>query len=175
MPRLLLLRHAKSAWGEPSLKDHDRPLNARGRAACATMAGWLAERNLRPDLVLSSTSTRTRETWARLAEAAGWKHEPVWLESLYLATADTMLTALRREGRQAHTVMMIGHSPGIEGLARRLGAAGDTAARRRMLLKFPTAGLAWIELEGTWTDAGSSPGRLEAFVTPRELDASTAS
>ncbi|MCH5374620.1 MAG: histidine phosphatase family protein, partial [Planctomycetes bacterium] len=31
MKTLLILRHAKSSWGDPSLADHDRPLNARGK------------------------------------------------------------------------------------------------------------------------------------------------
>jgi hypothetical protein len=29
--RLILIRHAKSDWGDPTRADHDRPLNRRGR------------------------------------------------------------------------------------------------------------------------------------------------
>lgn len=170
MPRLLLLRHAKSSWSEPGLKDHDRPLNARGRAACAAMGGWMAAQGLAPDHVLSSTSARTRETWTRVAAVAGWKIGPAWFEELYLAPAATMLAILRREGGTAGTVLMIGHNPGIEALARRIGDGGDTAARRRLLAKFPTAGMACIDLDAPWAQAGTAPGRLVSFTVPRDLD-----
>ena len=39
MKILHLLRHAKSDWSDPSLADHDRPLNGRGRKARLVMAG----------------------------------------------------------------------------------------------------------------------------------------
>ena len=61
MKRLILVRHAKSDWSL-GMADHDRPLNVRGRASAAAIGRWLREKNLRPDQVLCSTATRTRET-----------------------------------------------------------------------------------------------------------------
>ena len=66
MPRLLLLRHAKSSWGDASLEDFDRPLNTRGRAASPQMGRYMAKKNYVPDHILCSTSRRTRETLAYL-------------------------------------------------------------------------------------------------------------
>ena len=64
--QLLLLRHAKSSWDDPSLADHDRPLSKRGRKAAASMRAAIVSRALVPDLALVSTARRTRETFAAL-------------------------------------------------------------------------------------------------------------
>src|SRR5690606_9683192 len=70
MPRLLLLRHAKSAWpaGAPDL---ERPLNARGRAAALRMGTYLRDEGLRPDLSVVSPARRTAETWNQVQAALG--------------------------------------------------------------------------------------------------------
>ena len=60
--QLLLLRHAKSSWGDPDLDDHTRPLSERGSRVADVMASFLAAKNLSPDLVLCSTAERTRRT-----------------------------------------------------------------------------------------------------------------
>ena len=60
--RLFILRHAKSSWDDPGLDDHDRPLAPRGRRAVEALASYLSAREIRPDLVLCSSSRRTRET-----------------------------------------------------------------------------------------------------------------
>ena len=59
MPRLILLRHAKSAWPDGA-PDVDRPLAKRGREAAPRMGGYLAEEGLIPDLVLVSPARRAR-------------------------------------------------------------------------------------------------------------------
>ena len=59
---LLLMRHAKSDWNDSSLPDFDRPLNARGKKTAPVMGQWLIEHDLVPELILSSTAYRARET-----------------------------------------------------------------------------------------------------------------
>jgi Phosphohistidine phosphatase SixA len=63
--QLFLFRHAKSSWDQPDLIDHDRPLNDRGIKAATLMGAEMAERALAPELVVCSTSTRTRQTLER--------------------------------------------------------------------------------------------------------------
>src|SRR6187200_3248617 len=71
VPRLYLLRHAKSSWDDPGLPDHDRPLAPRGRKAAKRMGAHLRERGIEPQLVLCSSARRTRETVERLALPSG--------------------------------------------------------------------------------------------------------
>src|SRR5258708_4362712 len=68
---LYLLRHAKSSWTDPSLSDHERPLAPRGRRAAMRVARYANTEGIRPDLVLSSSALRARETLEVLRPALG--------------------------------------------------------------------------------------------------------
>ena len=61
LKKLTLLRHAKAVPALPGIDDHARPLNGRGRRAAAQVG--IETAGARPDLVLCSSATRTRETW----------------------------------------------------------------------------------------------------------------
>ena len=91
MKTLLLLRHAKSSWKDESLTDHDRPLNKRGKKTAPLMGHLLREKNLVPDLVVSSTAVRARSTAEAAAEACGYPGEITLTDELYLATAGEIL------------------------------------------------------------------------------------
>jgi len=167
MKTLILLRHAKSDWSEPGLADHDRPLAPRGREAAPRMGAWLKAHGPMPELVLCSTATRARETLALALEALGAAPETRFDRGLYLVGAPGVLSRLRRAPDEAATVMVVGHNPDLEQLARRLARTGDAAALARLEEKYPTAGLAVIELPvERWAEAGGS-GRLLAFETPK--------
>src|ERR1700722_15274964 len=89
---ILLLRHAKSAWGEVGVPDHDRPLNRRGERAAEAMAEHFLAKAPVPDLILCSTATRARQTLAPLIERSPPPAPPIALENgLYLASEDTLL------------------------------------------------------------------------------------
>jgi phosphohistidine phosphatase len=168
MRRLLLLRHAKSDWPE-DMADADRPLNERGRAAAPQIGAFLAKQELVPQLALVSRARRTHETWNLVAEALG-PVEAKFDERLYAAASDTILNVIRETPADIETLLVIGHNPGLERLAASFAKSGDADAIRRMSKKFPTAGLAVIELPlNDWKDAAPPAGRLEMFVTPKGL------
>lgn len=163
--RLYLLRHAKSSWDDLSLADHDRPLAGRGRRAASAMADHLAV----PDLVLCSTSVRTRQTYARLQPVLA--DAPVRYErDVYAASADTLLALLRGVTDELGSVLVIGHNPGMEELALLL--ARPSAERDDVAVKFPTAALASLELDADVRWSGLEAGRatLTGFVRPRDLE-----
>jgi phosphohistidine phosphatase len=170
MKRILLLRHAKSSWGDAALGDFERPLAPRGVRAAETMAGYLVAEGLTPDLVLCSAARRTVETWNHLAGALGRKATVVIEPELYLAEAGALLDRLRAVPPDVATVLLIGHNPGMESLARILGGTGDAGARRRLATKFPTAALAVIDFDiAGWPDLAKRKGRLDRFITPKEI------
>ena len=87
--------------------------------------------------------------------------------NLYLAGGAGVLARLRQAPDEAATVLLVGHNPDLEQLARRLATKGDAAALARLAEKYPTAGLAVIELPvERWAEAGPG-GRLVAFETPK--------
>jgi len=116
MTTLVLVRHAKSDWGEPGLDDHDRPLNDRGLRDAPVLAARLAATGLRLDAVLSSTALRARTTAGFFGAAFGL--EPELDPGLYGAPAATLLRAASERGVSA--VMIVAHDPGMTALAERL-------------------------------------------------------
>jgi phosphohistidine phosphatase len=175
--KLVLLRHAKSAW--PDLPDHQRPLAGRGRRDAPVMGRWLRKAGHVPDQVLCSTARRARETW-RLAQPALKAAPPVSFEDrIYLASAGQLLDLVRQAPRAVQTLLIVGHDPGIPDLAFLLarstspagGGSGiaSPAAVERMRAKFPTAAIAVLELTGTWRQLGPGTARLASFVIPRDV------
>jgi phosphohistidine phosphatase len=160
--KLILMRHAKSDWDDPMLSDHQRPLNKRGRASAKAMGDWLRERGHLPDLVLSSDSTRTQETWERLALTS----EVRLMRSLYLAPAMRMLEVLRQAG-EAQTLLMLGHNPGIGDLAQQLAA---TDPRDEGFDHFPTCATTVFRFEASaWDEVRPQTGAVLDFTIPRRL------
>ncbi|WP_019012850.1 histidine phosphatase family protein [Elioraea tepidiphila] len=172
MRQLLLLRHAKSSWDDPSLPDHDRPLNARGRADAAAMGSEMRGLGLAPDIVLVSSARRTQET---LALIEPFDDSPVidTLEALYLAPARKLLDLLHAVPETARSVLVIGHNPGLHNLA--LALAGPTAMARggidalRLAERYPTAALAEFAVATPWWGLAEGNARLVRFVCPRDL------
>ena len=166
--QLLLLRHAKSSWDEPDLPDRERPLAARGRRDAAALGARLARRRLAIDRVLCSPSARTRETLALLALDPA---TPVtFAEPLYLASARTLLTRLRRMPPRTRSVLVIGHDPGLEQLARSLAERGRKQALQRLARGFKTGALAELSIsEDGWRALSPGTAYLERFTRPRDL------
>ncbi|PKA40774.1 histidine phosphatase family protein [Rhizobium sullae] len=167
--RLFLLRHAKSAW-PADIADHDRPLAKRGRKAAPLIGAYMAREKLFPDLVLVSTAQRAQGTWKRVAKKLSASIAERDVPDLYEAPAGRIAGILQKIESSARTVMLVGHNPGFQDLANNLIGNGDPDACARLKDKFPTAGLAIIAFEANrWADISPGSGRLERFVTPREL------
>ncbi len=200
---LVLLRHAK-AERAPGKADHDRELTPRGRRDARAVGQWLrdaADTGLLPsgalDLVLCSTSERTSQTLDAVREGGGSVKETLFDERIYDAGADGLLGLLRDVPDSVGTVLMIGHAPGIPGLATALlqdrGGSADRADRddpdgddpdgedpdggdpdvastdaaERVSHGFPTCGLAVLELRDRWASLAPETASLRAFVVPR--------
>ncbi len=161
--RLIVLRHAKSAWNTDAATDHDRPLNKRGRRDAPRIGARLAELGWLPDRVISSDATRTRETFERLS--SDWR-EPVdvsFTRALYGAGYREVQSTLGKLDAGVCTAMVIGHNPGWEELVETL-----TGADHRMTTS--NAALLTIEADG-WKQAMKRRGcwQLHQLLRPKEL------
>jgi phosphohistidine phosphatase len=159
--QLLLLRHAKSSWDDPSLADDDRPLAPRGRKAAKRIVAYVRREQISVALVLCSAATRARETLDLVAPPG----EILIERDLYRATAAALLERLRRVPGEVDAVMLIGHEPAIRDLAVGLVGLGSELADH----KFPTAALATLTFTGPWSTLAPDHAELAAFVTPRAL------
>src|SRR3984885_11596194 len=167
--RLILLRHAKSDW--PDLADHERPLAKRGKRDAPAVGRWLGESGYRPDAGGCSTAQRARQTWELVAtglaevgpegsELPVIRYEP----RIYEATVLGLLMLVREFPDGWRTALVIGHNPGLAGLAHGLASPDDGPPQA-----FPTAAVAVLGLTGPWAEAAPGEARLLAFTVPAEL------
>lgn len=171
MLTLLLLRHAKSSWDDPSLGDFDRPLNKRGTKAASLIGRYLVKHALVPDLVVCSTAVRTRATLTLVMNEIGEGTPQVhYDDTLYLADAETLLSRIRATEPRHSVLMLVAHNPGIHALALELTGSGRKSAVQSLAMQFPTAALAHITFEAeSWRRIAPATGTLVDFVLPRQL------
>jgi phosphohistidine phosphatase len=162
MKTLLLMRHAKSSWKESKLADHERPLTKRGRSDVPRMGQLLADHELVPQRILSSSALRARQTAEAVCETAGFHEEVTYLDSFYMAEADEYISALRELPDTIERVMIIGHNPGLETLLQILSGRIESV---------PTAVIAHLVLPiKHWTELNSETGgELVEIWRPKEL------
>ncbi|KAK8646363.1 hypothetical protein V6N13_120152 [Hibiscus sabdariffa] len=151
--RLILLRHAKSSWQHPALRDHDRPLSKSGRADAVAVSQKLQRMGWIPQLILSSDAVRTRETLQIMQEQVrGFLEAEVhFISSFYSIAAMDGQTAehLQRTICQYSsdgilTIMCMGHNRGWEEAASMFtGASVELKACNAALLEAP--GKSWEE------------------------------
>jgi phosphohistidine phosphatase len=172
MKTLTLLRHAKSGWDDPVARDFDRPLNAKGQRAAAMMGRHMKSLGLAFDHAVASPAVRVVETLEHVAEGYGSDLAPFWDKRVYLASVSTLLDVVHELPEAAEHVLLVGHNPGLEELILLL-APGEGPLRDEVEVKFPTASLAEIRIDGRrWSDAGEGSAELVRFVRPRDLDPS---
>ena len=159
------MRHAKA---EPfASTDHARVLIERGRAEASDAGSYLAGIGVVPDHAVVSTSARTRETWAVLAEAAGAEVEATYDDAVYHGGTDEALESLRAVPDDATTVIFVGHNPTASDLVHLLDdGKGDPDAVSGMLRGFPTSALVVFDVTGSWADLGVEGARVTAFHAP---------
>ncbi len=82
---------------------------------------------------------------------------------------------MRKVDAKVRHVLIVGHDPGMQGLALELSGSGEAQSLQALAAKFPTAGLAVIGFKARdWSKVGRGKGRLEPFVTPEDAGVTTA-
>ncbi|NAZ35869.1 histidine phosphatase family protein [Rubellimicrobium sp. CFH 75288] len=164
--RLVLIRHAKSDWGDPTLPDHARPLNRRGRRDAPRMGVWIAAQGAVPARVLCSDAVRTRETLALMLPAWSPAPEVEHRAALYHATPEAMVSLLEAEAT-ASPLALVGHNPGLGQLAARLARRAPDHARWH---DYPTCAVAVLDFAmADWSALRDGQGRVHAFAVPADL------
>ncbi len=162
MLRLTLVRHAKSSWADPGMRDFERPLNARGARDAPVMALRLSELKRLPDHLVSSPALRAITTAGVFAERLGVPAESIRLEPrIYDASAETLVEVVRELDPKARHAMLFGHNPGFSELSRWLATSP--------FYDMPTCAIASLELQiSDWKELGAGCGRLAHYLFPKD-------
>jgi len=121
MKVITLVRHAKSSWGDASLTDRQRPLNARGERDAPIMGKRIADHAIRPSLILTSPAVRARTTARIIARELNYPVEFLQSEdNLYLASLDDLLDVLVAQDPTFNSLMIVAHNPGLTDFANYL-------------------------------------------------------
>lgn len=161
MLTLFLIRHAKSSWSTPGMKDFDRPLNERGLKNAPFMGKVLADRGEQPHIMVSSTANRAISTCRLLAKEFKYnENNIVQKDELYHAEIRTWLKVVNDFDHTHKTVMAFGHNNGITDFANYLADAG--------IDNIPTCGIVKISFDfDDWKMVSKATGSLVYFDYPK--------
>ena len=168
VPRsIVLVRHAKADW--PDVADHERPLADRGRRDAPAVGEWLASHGNEPGLTLCSTAARTRETWRLAAHHLAHRPRTVYEDRLYDASPGEIIALLNEVSEDVQDLLVVGHNPGIQGVAEALTASAEGDALERMSRNgFPTSAVAVLRFDGSWKSVEPGSCVLADYWAPHE-------
>ena len=164
MRTLFLIRHAKSSWDNPGLRDFNRPLNERGQREAPMMAQMLANLGVQPDLLVSSPAKRALTTALFFAAQFDIADEQVLREqNIYEADPTDILKIISSLPDSARVVCLFGHNPTFTDVANLF--SDD------FIDNVPTCGIVQIETEAeTWKNMYEGNSRVKACYFPKEVN-----
>ena len=162
MKTLYIVRHAKSSWNFPELGDIDRPLNERGKRSAPEMGLRLANKGIKPNLLISSPAKRARSTAKKIAKMIQYPKDRIIIEDkFYHGMEEDVIQVIRSTPNNNNGLMIFGHNPGFTELANSLSEAN--------IYNIPTCGIVAISFNTDhWKDIGTTSGKLIFFDYPKK-------
>lgn len=164
MKRIILNRHAKSDWGDPSLSDYQRTLNERGFNDAPMMAKRFKERNIKVDYLYSSSAVRAKTTAEFFINELGLSNDKYEFDrEIYGSGASFIRNLLPKLDKNLDAVMFFGHNPDFTSLV--------TYYSGERIGNLPTCGIAVIKFEiEQWHLINDVNGELEIFDYPKSIE-----
>ncbi len=162
MKTIYFVRHAKSSWDHPTLRDIERPLEARGLRDAPLMAKVLKSKGVEPDLLLSSPATRAYSTALYFADAFEIDRVEVQLEPrIYEAFSEDISDIISKLPAEADTVLLFGHNPTFTTLANQFSS--------NYIDNVPTCGIFKVEAKvNSWKEFKAPVATLTEFHYPKQ-------
>lgn len=163
MKTLLLLRHAKSSWENPNLKDHERPLLQKGLKRTGLINKFLLENSVIPDYILSSPAVRAIDTARAIAEGIGFPvNSIVTDEAVYKANVERLYEIIYALPGNKHNVMIIGHNPCFTSFSN--------IFLEEKIDWMPTSALLSISFDvAGWEEIDTIKPLVNFYITPKKL------
>ena len=175
MARITLIRHGKTEISTPAKHDFDRSLILRGQQNSSAVGAFLREHKMLPQLVLVSSAARTRETYEFMKSEWPDGIAVKFIDELYEASADTLLSVILNNCGVQSNVAVIGHNPSLVILLNHMVADNHHAAfngrvTEHDLSYFPTCCFADIGFESPQVkNIVARSGKLLSMKRVREL------
>lgn len=154
----LLVRHAKAADKDVGMNDFDRPLTGKGEDQADRIGRLLAQRELRPDVIVSSPAARALQTAQLAAVGLGIPHKDIRTDARIYEAGPMVLAEILLSLEKHSRPMLVGHNPGFEQLAVHVGSLPSD-------WEFPKAAAALMQVDAHALRSGG--GRLLGLLEPR--------
>lgn len=123
LKKIFLIRHAEASLPDGSTKDFDRPLTPGGTRDATHLGQYLARKNLVPDVFLTSSSLRTRQTSEEIAIQLRYESNKItYKDKLYEPSVRELLAEINHL-KNAQSAIIVTHNPSVTYLAEYL--SGD--------------------------------------------------
>ncbi len=161
MKKLFIIRHAKSDWEDSSLDDFDRPINKKGEKNAPFMGQILANKNIKPDLIISSPALRAITTAQLIAKEVNYEKNITPNQYIYEAYVTSLQEIIEYIHDSNETVFLVGHNPGVSALAYMLCDLKEN---------LPTCSIVEIEFNcNSWMDASKGNSKLVSYDYPKKF------
>ena len=165
MKSVILFRHGKSDWGANYDHDHERPLSKKGIRDVRKIGKFLSIKNEIPDLVISSTALRTRNTIELAVENGGWLAKLKYEKSIYEASLEKLINILKEQDNKYQSICLVGHEPIFSSFIEKV--------KSQSIIKFPTAAIGKVSFDTKkWNEINLTPNKCELkwFFKPKDID-----
>jgi len=161
MKTLFLIRHGKSSWASAELSDYDRPLKERGETDAKMIAEHLLEKEINPDMVISSPANRAISTAKIFSEVLKYPEDKILLkEDIYFGSSFEIKNAFKELDNSINTVLIFGHNPYMTEVVNDY--------TDEIIVNVPTSGTAWITSESeSWKDFEVNHPKMQYFYYPK--------
>ena len=165
MKTLILVRHAKTEQlsYNSTKTDFERELKPRGFSDTELICDDLIEKDIKPDLLISSTAVRAKQTADIIADNLGIDRKKIVRERFIYDgyTTSEFIGYLSQYNNEYNTIMVVGHNPEIAMMAINLTDDDE-------YLHFPTTATIAISFEAdTWENVNARDGKKQWLITPR--------
>lgn len=163
MKTVIFFRHGKSDWDAAFGRDHDRPINTRGKRDSARMGQFLSNAGQVPDRIVTSSAIRARQTLERAIDGGSWGDVSTLVtDDLYEANPEAVLSVIHLQEDKWSRLLLVGHEPTWSQMI--VTCIGGGA------VKVSTATMARIDFHApTWEDIAFGRGTLRWLVSPKLL------
>ncbi len=162
MKKLFIIRHAKSSWKDMSLDDFDRPLNKRGRKNAPFMGRLLKEKNVYPNVILSSSAKRAKSTANLIAKEIGYDKKIIFDEDIYEATPNLLDSKIKKLADDVDIAFLFGHNPELNMLVGRYVDFHENIV---------TCSIVEIEFDcKSWADIDAKNARFISYEYPKKYN-----